>query len=344
MTTLYAQALAALPPMTGTDLPADIQVFPPGDEVEFTLQDYPGQTFKMKVDASVAARAQADLEKIQQANIAGKGSAPFADKNHDDAEATFRPVKFFWAGNDPKAGGVRVQCEWTPYGAQLVRAKAFKYFSGNFLFNKVAGKFLGLINENIGGLVNRPGFASMQAFASGSRVKELDFVLAARAYGDERGIADEIEAQTAYARTPAGRIAYAKLAGYPVPGETPVQEAHASATAQLEEHPFIARAKAHGTANKITDSIAAQSAFARTAEGRALYESYCHSVRVESNQLKVQARAAAKSGEHPFMAKAKAYAITNKIADELEAITSFARTAEGRGLYTEYCEAIAPRR
>ncbi len=160
-----ASALAAMPIMTGDELPGDIQVFPPGAAVEFTLQDYPGQTFKMRVDESVAAKAQADLERLQQAEAKAKGSAPFADKNHEDAEATFHPVKFFWGGDDPKTGGVRVQANWTPFGAALVKAKAFKYFSGNFLFNRKSGKFLGLQNENIGGLVNRPGFAAQQAFA-----------------------------------------------------------------------------------------------------------------------------------------------------------------------------------
>lgn len=160
---LKARALAALP--EGEDLPRDIQVFPPGDEVEFTLQDFPGETFRMKVDPSVAAKAQADLERLAAAELQGRGSAPFADKNHEDAEATFHPVRFFWGGSDPKSGGVRLETKWTPFGAALVKAKAFKYFSGNFLFNKSSKKFLGLINENIGGLVNRPGFASQQAFA-----------------------------------------------------------------------------------------------------------------------------------------------------------------------------------
>jgi hypothetical protein len=163
---LRASALAALPIMAeGAALPEDIQMFPPGDAVEFTLQDYPGEKFTMKVDESVAAKAQADLQRLIAAEAKGQGSAPFADKNHEDAEATFRPVEIYWAGNDPKTGGVRVKTDWTPFGASLVQAKAFKYFSGNFLFSKTAKKFLGLINENIGGLVNRPGFAAQQAFA-----------------------------------------------------------------------------------------------------------------------------------------------------------------------------------
>ena len=70
--TIHASALAALPEL-GSDgaLPADIQVFPPGPKVKFTLQDYPGREFEMAVDASVAAKAQADLVNLQARAAAG---------------------------------------------------------------------------------------------------------------------------------------------------------------------------------------------------------------------------------------------------------------------------------
>jgi hypothetical protein len=164
--TIQASALAALPDL-GSDgaLPADIQVFPPGKAVKFTLQDYPGEQFEMNVDAAVAAKANADLQSLLARAGYGQTSEPFADKNHEDAEATFHPLRYFWGGEDPKTGGVRLVPDWTPFGATLVRAKAFKYFSQNFLFSKAKKKFLGLINENVGGLVNRPGFATQAAFA-----------------------------------------------------------------------------------------------------------------------------------------------------------------------------------
>ena len=163
---IHASALAALPD-SGSDgaLPSDIQVFPPGNAVKFTLEDYPGEEFEMDVDASVAAKANADLQNLIARSSAGQGSKPFADKNHEDAEKTFAPLRYFWGGDDKITGGVRVVPEWTPFGAALVRAKAFGYFSQNFLFSKAKKKFLGLINENIGGLVNRPGFSTQAAFA-----------------------------------------------------------------------------------------------------------------------------------------------------------------------------------
>src|ERR1043166_1391894 len=176
---LKCHALAPMPEVSGAELPTDIQVFPPGKGVEFTLQDHPGETFAMDVDETVAVKAQSDLAHLLARANAGQGPKPFADKNPEDSDATFHPKRFYWAGNDPKSGGVRVETVWTGFGAALVRARAMSYFSANFLFNKTAKKFLGLINENIGGLVNRPGFAAQQAFAKASPASIVDLDLRA---------------------------------------------------------------------------------------------------------------------------------------------------------------------
>lgn len=167
--TIHASAAAALPD-TGSDgaLPGEIQVFPPGRGVKFTLEDYPGQEFEIDVDASTADKLNSDLQTMKARAANGAGSEPFADKNHEDSERTFVPVRYFWGGDDKIKGGVRLVPDWVPFGASLIRAKAFKYFSQNFLFSKARKKVLGLINENVGGLVNRPGFATQAAFAKAS--------------------------------------------------------------------------------------------------------------------------------------------------------------------------------
>lgn len=159
-----ARALAELPAVSGNALPASVQVFPPGEAVPFTLSNHPGKSFLMKVDKEVAEKANAQLQTMLAKSRANKGAIPYADKNHEDGEATFHPTEFFWAGDDHQTGGVRVRGTWTGLGEWLIRARAFRYFSGNFLFQPSAKKFLGLVNENVGGLVNRPGFA-VQAFA-----------------------------------------------------------------------------------------------------------------------------------------------------------------------------------
>ena len=163
---LACRALAALPELNADgSLPADIQLFPPGRNVPFTLQDHPGKDFTADVDAATASRLDAQLQTMIARASAGQGARPFGDKNHEDAEATFHPTKIFWGGEDPKAGGVRVKTEWTGFGAALIKARAFCYASGNFLFNPATKKITGLLGENIAGLVNRPGFATIQAFA-----------------------------------------------------------------------------------------------------------------------------------------------------------------------------------
>ena len=163
---LACRALAALPELAADgSLPADIQLFPPGRNVPFTLADHPGKDFLADVDAATATRLNAQLQTMIASASAGKSARPFADKNHEDAEATFHPTEIFWGGDDAKTGGVRVRTEWTGFGAALVKARAFAYASGNFLFQPATKKITGLLGENIAGLVNRPGFSTIQAFA-----------------------------------------------------------------------------------------------------------------------------------------------------------------------------------
>jgi hypothetical protein len=102
---ICAYALAALPEIgSDGDLPADIQVFPPGKDVPFTLQDYPGQQFFADIDGTTADRLNTDLQNRLARAQAGNGSLPFADKNHEDAEKTFTPLRYFWGGDDPVKG------------------------------------------------------------------------------------------------------------------------------------------------------------------------------------------------------------------------------------------------
>lgn len=146
---LACRALAALPELNADgSLPADIQLFPPGKDVPFTLQDYPDQEFRADVDAATALRLDAQLQTMIARAGAGQGARPFGDKNHEDAEATFHPTKIFWAGEDPKTGGVRMVTNWTPFGAGLVKARAFGYASGNFRFAPALKKITGLLGEN----------------------------------------------------------------------------------------------------------------------------------------------------------------------------------------------------
>lgn len=374
---LAAHALAALPDLAGDALPTDIQVFPPGRGVEFTLEDYPGERFQLDVDASVAARAQAELERLLEAERQGKASAPFADKNHEDAEATFHPVKFFWAGDDPRQGGVRVQTQWTPYGAALVRAKAFKYFSGNFLFNPSTKKFLGLINENIGGLVNRPGFASQQAFAKAdaSTTKTTDTMT-------DKEIQDAItNGLTAGLKPVITRLdtLEAQARGGTAPQTQPQPGAGADADnkiitlVQTALKPLTDDVKALQEANTNTVMAAAKATVQTIGiRGGRIAAQDADTIKFWEESIAANAKAAdalmkmpvnpalstvvanagaggtasgtGNAGEHEFVIKARAHAEKHKIASEIDAQTEFGRTPEGQKLYREYVESLAPRK
>jgi hypothetical protein len=366
--TLKAHALAALPNVAVGELPTDIQMFPPGEAVEFTLQDYPGETFTMTVDEAVAAKAQADLERMQAAERAGRAAAPFADKNHEDAEATFRPLRIFWAGNDPKAGGVRVQAEWTPFGAALVKAKAFKYFSGNFLFSKTARKFLGLINENIGGLVNRPGFAAQQAFAKADDIAtpwlvsdadvarlekkydvdltrpagslEHEFMLLVRRLQEKLAVSDSVLIPQLKESEPALWDAYiGLLTGSSISNSKELADT-LSALAKAHQH------RAGGSFNDAWQA-ARKEIFVTAGEQRSANTIYNRTMELRHREgldfTAAHARATVEHHTkaavnkparpyHVFMAHARAYAAAHNLTEH-DGQAAFARTPEGAALY-----------
>lgn len=323
------------------------------------------------MDASVAAKAQADLEKLQTLEVNGRGSAPYADKNHEDAEATFHPVKFFWAGEDPKTGGVRVQARWTPFGASLVRARAFKYFSGNFLFDKTAKKFLSLINENIGGLVNRPGFAAQQAFAKAGVILEPPSRQVAAAVHDHlmrkfenistiqktldlirliRELKHESGLSAADVKSLAETICEANSGDHGDscdPKHLKKVSEILAALAKAHQRTGVGFEKAWTMANNelffargAADQRRANEVYNRTVElqhgeGLPFIEAHARATMELStaapSQTTIRSRAT-----HAFKAHAKSYAAAHGLS-ELDGQTAFARTPEGRALYEQGC-------
>jgi predicted Zn finger-like uncharacterized protein len=371
---MHASALAALPEI-GSDgsLPADIQVFPPGRAVKFTLQDYPGQEFEIDVDATTAAKLDADLQAMLARAASGNGSEPFADKNHEDAEKTFTPLRYFWAGNDKIKGGVRLVPDWVPFGASLVRAKAFKYFSQNFLFSKAKKKVLGLINENVGGLVNRPGFATQAAFAKAqpgpgnapstttkkkhmTTEEKAEFSqIVAEAFKPIGERLTALEAKAKATETAASAGADNKLTEAISTAVTaalkPVQDKIISfETAQKDE--LKARAKAAVQKHVQRGAIAPQDADAiafwetsylldpakaETIMGKITPARAGAAARLTSSAGGAAAAAAAATEpEDVFMAKAKAFAKEHDIKNEGDALIAFGRTPEGAELAEQF--------
>ena len=365
---IHASALAALPEC-GSDgaLPADLQVFPPGRGVKFTLQDYPGREFEADIDAATAAKLDTDLQNLRSRAAAGQGSEPFADKNHEDAECTFKPLRYFWGGEDKVAGGVRVVPDWVPFGASLVRAKAFKYFSQNFLFSQAKKKVLGLINENVGGLVNRPGFATQAAFAkaatssttTNNQEQQMTTEEFKKIVDDAiKPVADAVTALEAKAKAAETTAIPAKAGAADTTVVDAINAALKPVTDQLatldkqNKDTLKASAKAGvakyigrpGLAPQDTKAIEFyEKAYladpAATEEVLAKLPARASAQRYTTSGTGTAASASTEP-EDVFFAKAKAWGAENKITDETQALIQFGRTAEGAELQNQFREKV----
>jgi hypothetical protein len=342
-----AKAAASIIQTDGGVLPKDVQWMPPGQQ---TVQPVGfDEAFEMNVTPEIARLADSQLQKLRIAAAVGSDVEPYFDFNHKDEGRSFKPTRLYWAGDHPKTGGIRAEGTWTGAGAKAVLDGEQCCVSASWLLNKVTKAFIG-IKHNLGGLVPRSAFNSIQVFAKAADAPSRsisatdDFIAQAKAFGTAHSITDEVEAQAAYARTEAGREAYAKMTDCFKGGQGDV-DTLVQAEQQLASHPFIAKAKAHGETHKIIDSVAAQEAFARTAEGRQLYHNYCHALRDTQQAKAAHSRATVKStGTCDFIAKAKAFGDARGIVDSCDAQTAFARTPEGTQLYNEYLATVAPHR
>ncbi len=141
---------------TGTAAPDALQYMPPGRHRIRASQSGKPLTVEVTVDATTAATLQAFLAARLAASTEGRDDRPFFDFNHEDREAAAWPLEFFWAGDDPKEGGVRAKVEWSDAGRRAVEGRTFRRFSPTFHLD-AAGRVTGS-EINMGGLVNRAAF------------------------------------------------------------------------------------------------------------------------------------------------------------------------------------------
>lgn len=151
--------------------PDDIQYMPPGRHTIRAQRGGKPVTLTVSVDASTAETLQRFLTEHLTAAAEGRDDRPYLDFNHEDREAAAWPVEFFWAGDDPKTGGVRARIEWTDAGRRAVEGRTFRRFSPTFIPD-ASGRVIGS-EINMGGLVNRAAFKRIAAlFASTSACPE----------------------------------------------------------------------------------------------------------------------------------------------------------------------------
>lgn len=172
------------------------QFMPPGRQkiTPFvTLADGTKEAREMEINvtpdyADVFQRAQ---EKLLASAKAGTGDEPFTDYNHEDREASSRPVRYFWGGEDPKTGGVRVETKLTGSGKAALRNGDFARFSPQWVFHMKTGEPLGL-PVNQGGLVNRAAFKNIAPILSAGDAGKINWAIGAAhaADGDPDGSSD----------------------------------------------------------------------------------------------------------------------------------------------------------
>ena len=145
---------------SGDVLPDSIQWMPPGRHAITAVKD--GEPFEMEleVNEALARRVAAMLEHYRDKAARAEGDLPFFDFNHNDAEASAHPLQMYWAGDDPRQGGIRARLQWTGAGADAIQRRTFRRFSPQFLTDddkNVIG-----VGINMGGLVNRAAFRNIQ--------------------------------------------------------------------------------------------------------------------------------------------------------------------------------------
>jgi hypothetical protein len=128
----------------GRELPAEIQYMPPG--VQTIAPAVNGEPLDMSI--TVTAKYAEVFDRAAQSMIAaaraGKGDFPFGDLNHEDSAASVRPTRFWWAGDHPVTGGVRMDSPWTGTGAASLRNGEYVRWSPQWVFHKTTLEPLGL--------------------------------------------------------------------------------------------------------------------------------------------------------------------------------------------------------
>lgn len=134
---------------------------PPGRHViEPLVSGQPVET-EIVVDAELGSRVQAQFRRLLANADAGTGDKPFLDFNHSDSEASAHVLDMYWGGDDPMSGGIRAKIRWTEAGRASLAGRSYRRFSPSWFIDEKSGEFAG-IAENLGGLVNRAAFRTIQ--------------------------------------------------------------------------------------------------------------------------------------------------------------------------------------
>jgi len=313
----------------------------------------------VKVDASLAHKFSGMLAAMRAAARDGRGDEPFFDFNHEDGEASGHPVRFYWGGEDPKTGGIRAEVKWTSAGEAALRGRTFRRFSPQWLTDEDTLQPLG-IGVNLGGLVNRAAFQTIQPVVAKSAT------VSTATHQQQHTMTEADKQEISNLITAAVKPITDRLA------QVEAKQADAGKTATTQAADALQLADMIKRLEKIETSAKSST----EAEADLLVQAACADGRIPAQDedakkfwkelLVVNASAkgqlaklpknpalatlvnggatathTAAGGGHAFIVKAKEYAKANGITDELDAQAKFAGTKEGSWLYREYTEQLA---
>jgi len=199
--TLIAQArLSSATAISSADgLPSEIQYMPPGRQTVTPFVEGEPHTMELEVGPLYATIFQAALTRALASAADGKGDKPFIDFNHDDGAAAGHPTEFYWGGDDPIKGGVRMKLAWSASGKGAVTGGDFTRFSPQWVFSKRTNEPLGL-PINMGGLVNRAAFKTIASLTAAATAGPGAWVAAAADASEECETPEDEQAEAASAR------------------------------------------------------------------------------------------------------------------------------------------------
>lgn len=314
------------------DLPDELQWMPPG---RHTIQaSRAGKPVKLDVlvNETVAQRIAADFQKYVDAAQRTAGDLPYCDFNHDDQEASAWPQRFYWAGEDPRSGGIRAKVDWSESGKRAVIGKTYRRFSPCFHVGG-NGEIIGM-PVNCGGLVNRAAFQNIQPILSKSAEFEIlssqseDFFSKAKTIAKSRNLKLADACTVLAHEQPWSYDEYvAKLTGRPVRAGRPTSS---DVTRIPRQDEFMIRARGLADAIDVEMAVACE----RLAhEQPALYERYrARMFGYDLDESTVEA-AHSRAENSPFFVRAKAIAAERKI-NVVDAFAVVAR--ENPDLYDAY--------
>ena len=304
-----------LQPVDAPDGDYNIQWMPPGEQDIMCWVSGQPRRLKFTVKAKHAELFNAQLQKMISRAQAGDGDRPFTDYNHEARAASSRPKRIEWGGNDPKTGGIRLIGPWTGKAKSAILDDEFDRFSPQWDFDENTGEPVG-INENLGGLVNKPAFksiAKVQANDASGAVQNdpateppgsfFNLVMTRAA---QKKIPVERAVQEISREHPTLAEQYAFMMRGVTSGSTPFKPSVEMAKAYamrgsttvlaLKNHPFLVQARALATAKGFSEQ---EAQIILAGKNYPLYQQFCASLhQAEKRRLTA---AAADSGQMDFV-------------------------------------------